>query len=79
LNYAITLKIKHKSRIIIYDRYKIMINSSEVHLGTRRSHAEVEHKNLFIFSYTNHLDRFRINTKQFIIKDIHSNFVLFYV
>jgi hypothetical protein len=51
-----------------------MINSQETHLGITRSHAEVEHKNLF-FSYKNHLVKFIINTKQFIIKDLHSNFV----
>jgi hypothetical protein len=52
-----------------------MMNSPKVHLGITRSHAGVEHKNLFIFSYKNHLDRFIINTKQFIIKDLHSNCV----
>jgi hypothetical protein len=52
-----------------------MINLPEVHLGITRSHAEVEHKNLFIFCYKNHLGRFILNTKHFIIKDLHSNFV----
>jgi hypothetical protein len=46
-----------------------------MHLGIARSHAEIEHKNLIYFSYKNQFDRFRINTKQFIIKDLHSNFV----
>jgi hypothetical protein len=50
-----------------------------VYLGIKRSHAEVKHKNLFICSYKNHLGRFLINTKQFIIKDLHSNCVLFLV
>jgi hypothetical protein len=68
------LKIGHKSRINISDIYKIVINSQDVYLGITRSHAEVEHKTLFIFSYKNHLDRFIINTKQFIVKE-HSNFV----
>jgi hypothetical protein len=49
-----------------------MINLPEVHLGITRSHAEVEHKNLFIFCYKNHLGRFILNTKHFIIKDLHS-------
>jgi hypothetical protein len=56
-----------------------MINSPEVHLNIKRSHAEVVHKNLIIFSYNNHLDIFSINTKQFIIKDLHNNFLQFYV
>jgi hypothetical protein len=56
-----------------------MINSPEVHLGIARSHAEVEHKNLFIFIYKNHLGRNNLNTKQFIVKDLHHNFVQFFV
>jgi phage gp36-like protein len=44
------LKIKHISRINISDKYKTIINSPEVHLGIKRSDAEVEHKNLFIFT-----------------------------
>jgi hypothetical protein len=56
-----------------------MVHSPEVHLGIKISHAEVEHKSLFIFNYKNHLDRFIINTKQFIIKDLHSKFVKFLV
>jgi hypothetical protein len=56
-----------------------MINSPEVNLGIQRSHAEVEHKNLNMFRYNNHLDRFNINTKQFIIKDLNCNFVQFFV
>jgi hypothetical protein len=79
LSYAITLKIKHISRINIYNKYKIIINSPEVHLDIKRLHEEVEHKNLIIFSYKNHLDRFNINTKQIIIKDLQHNFVQFLV
>jgi hypothetical protein len=59
-------KNKHISRITIYDNYKIVINSPELHFGIKRQHAEVGHKNLNIFSYKNHLDRFCINRKQFI-------------
>jgi hypothetical protein len=54
LSYAITLKIKHFSKINVYDKYKIVINSPEVNFGITRSHAEVEYKNRFIFSYKNH-------------------------
>jgi phage gp36-like protein len=79
LSQAITNKIRHKTRLNISARYKIVINSPEVHLGIKRSHAEVKHKNLIIFIYKNHLDRFITNTKQFIIKDVHSNFVQFLV
>jgi hypothetical protein len=50
-----------------------------MHLGITRSHAEFEHQNLIIFRYKNHLDRFNINTKQFIIKDLHSYSVQFLV
>jgi hypothetical protein len=45
---------------------KIVINSPEVQLGIARPHAEVGHKNIIIFSYKNHWDRFCINGKQFI-------------
>jgi hypothetical protein len=62
LSYAITFKTKNISRINIYDRYKIVINSPVVHSGITRSHAEFVHKNIIIFSYKNHLDRFSINT-----------------
>jgi hypothetical protein len=62
LSYIITLKIRHISRINIFERYKI-VNSPEVHFVIKRSHAEVEQKNLFIFSYKNLLGRFIINTK----------------
>jgi hypothetical protein len=44
LSYIFTKKIRHISRINISDKYKIMVNSPEVHLGIKRSHAEVEQK-----------------------------------
>jgi hypothetical protein len=66
LSYAFTKKIKHISRINIFDNYKIVINALEVHVGIKRQHAEVGHKNLSILSYKNHLDRFCIDRKQFI-------------
>jgi hypothetical protein len=59
-------KIKRISRINISDKYKIVLNSPKALFDIRRTHAEVEHKNLFSFSYKNHLDRFIINTKKFI-------------
>jgi hypothetical protein len=68
LSYAFTKEIRHKTILNIFDRYKIMINSPQVHLGITSSHAEVENKNLIIFSSKNHLDRFSLNTEQFIIK-----------
>jgi hypothetical protein len=66
LTYAIIKKNKHISRINIFDNYKIVINSPEVHFGTKRQHVEVCHKNIIILSYKNHLDRLCINRKQFI-------------
>jgi hypothetical protein len=65
LSYAITKKNKHISRINISVNYKIRINSPEVHFGIARQHAEVGHKNLLIFIYKNHLDRFCNKRKQF--------------
>jgi hypothetical protein len=53
-------------RINASDHSKIVINSGEVELDITRPHAEVGHKNMFIFSYKIHLDRFYINKKQFI-------------
>jgi hypothetical protein len=66
LTYAIIKKNKNISRINISINYKIVINSPEVYFGITRQHAEFGHKNLNIFSYKNHLDRFCINIKQFI-------------
>jgi hypothetical protein len=56
-----------------------MVNSPEVYFGIKRLHAEVEHKSLIIFSYKNHFDRFYINTKHIISKDLLSNFMQFCV
>jgi hypothetical protein len=53
-------------RINTYVHSKIVISSPEVCLGIKRQHAEVGHKNIIIFNYKNHLDRFCINGKQFI-------------
>jgi hypothetical protein len=68
LSYAITKKNKHITIINISGNYKIVINSSEVHFGIKRQHAEVGHKNLIIFSYKNHLYRFCINRNKIYIK-----------
>jgi hypothetical protein len=51
----------HISRINTSDHAKIMIISPVVRLGITRPYAEVGHKNIFIFSYKNHLDGFYIN------------------
>jgi hypothetical protein len=66
LGYSFTKKIKNISRINASDNYKIVINSPEVYFGIERPHEEVGHKNIILFSYKNHLDRFCINIKQFI-------------
>jgi hypothetical protein len=50
LCYAFTSKIKHKSRINIFVKHKIMVNSPEVVLCIKRLYPEVEHKKIFIFS-----------------------------
>jgi hypothetical protein len=42
-----------------------VINSPEVHLVIKISHAEVEHKNLFIFSYKNQADSSKIQNKSY--------------
>jgi hypothetical protein len=56
----------HIVRLNTSGHSKIVINSPEVQLGITRPHEEVRHKNIIIFSYKNHLDRFFINGKQFI-------------
>jgi hypothetical protein len=58
----------HVLRINTYEHSKIVVNSPEVQLGITRPHAEVGHKNVIIFSYKNHLDRFCINGKIIYIK-----------
>jgi hypothetical protein len=67
----------HKSRIIIYINQKIMINSQEVYFGITRQCAQVEIKNINIFSKKNHLSRSARNGKTFLEKDLHHNFVQF--
>jgi hypothetical protein len=65
----------HVLRINTSDHSKIVINSPEVQLYIKRPHAKVGNKSTIISSYKNHLDRFCINGKQFIEKDLHHNFV----
>jgi hypothetical protein len=69
----------HKLRIIISDKPKIMINSPKVCFDITRQHAQVGHKNINSFSYKNHLGRFYIKGKEFILKDLLHNFVQFLV
>jgi hypothetical protein len=56
----------HKSRIIISVNPKIMINTQDVHFDITRKCAQVELKNINIFSKKNHLGSFCKNGKQFI-------------
>jgi hypothetical protein len=50
LSYEFLKKIKHNSRISISGIYKIVINSPEVCFGTKRQCAQIEIKNINIFS-----------------------------
>jgi hypothetical protein len=50
LSYEFLKKIKNNSRIIISGIYKIVINSPEVFFGMERQCAQVELKNINIFS-----------------------------
>jgi hypothetical protein len=56
----------HKSRLIISVNPKIMINSQDVHFDITRQCAQVELKNINIFSNKNHLGSLCKNGKQFI-------------
>jgi hypothetical protein len=56
----------HKSRLIISVKPKIMINSHEVHFDITRQCAQVELKNINIFSKKNHLGSYCMNGKEFI-------------
>jgi hypothetical protein len=55
-----------KLRIIISGKPKIMIKSQDVYFGITRHYAQVELKNIKIFSKKNHLASFCRNGKQFI-------------
>jgi hypothetical protein len=67
----------HKSRIIISVQPKIMINSPDMYFGMTRQCAQVELKNVNIFSKKNHLGSSCRNGKQFIQQDLLHNFVQF--
>jgi hypothetical protein len=56
----------HKSRIIISVNPKFMINSQDVYFGITRQCAQVELKNINIFSKKNHLCRSGRNGKTFL-------------
>jgi hypothetical protein len=56
----------HKSRIIISVKQTIMINSQDVYFGITRQCAQVELKNINIFSKKNHLCRSSRNGKTFL-------------
>jgi hypothetical protein len=56
----------HKSRLTIFVKPKIMINSQEVHFDITRQRAQVELKNINIFNKKNHLGSFCKNGKEFI-------------
>jgi hypothetical protein len=56
----------HKSRIIISVNPKIMINSQDVHFVITRQCAQVELKNINIFSKKNHLCSSGRNGKTFL-------------
>jgi hypothetical protein len=56
----------HKSRINISGKTKIMINSQDVHFNITGQCAQVELKNINIFSKKNHLGSFCRKGKQFI-------------
>jgi hypothetical protein len=67
----------HKSRLIISLNPKMMINSLDVYFGIARQCAQVELKNINIFSKTNHFCRSARNGKTFLEKYLHHNFVQF--
>jgi hypothetical protein len=66
LGYSFTKQIKHISTINTSVKYKMVINSPGVYFCIRRQDAEVGIKNIIIFSYKNHVDKFYINRKQLI-------------
>jgi hypothetical protein len=67
----------HKSRINISVTPKMMIKSQEVCFDITRQCAQVELKNINIFSKKNHLGSFCRKGKQFIYQDQLHNFVQF--
>jgi hypothetical protein len=66
LSYAFSKKNKHNSRLIISANYKTVINSPEVCFGIKRQCAQVELKNINIFSQKTHLCRYGRDGKTFL-------------
>jgi hypothetical protein len=66
LVYKFSKENMHKSIINIYVKPKIMINSQYVHFDITRHCAQVELKNIIIFSKKNHLYRSGRNGKTFL-------------
>jgi hypothetical protein len=66
LVYEFTKENMHNSRIIISINQKFMINSQDVYFGITRQCAQVELKNINIFSNKNHLCRSARNGKTFL-------------
>jgi hypothetical protein len=64
--YYFTKENMHNSRINISAKPKIMINSQDVYFDITRQCAQVELKNLNIFSKKNHLCRSARNGKTFL-------------
>jgi hypothetical protein len=56
----------HKLRIIISGKPKTLINSQDVYFDITRQCAQVELRNINIFSKKNHLGRFYRKGKQYI-------------
>jgi hypothetical protein len=67
----------HKSGLIVSVNPKFMLNPQDVYFGTTRQCAQVELKNIKIFSKKNHLCRTAGNGKTFLEKDLHHKFVQF--
>jgi hypothetical protein len=66
LIYEFTKENMHNSRIIISVNPKIMINSQDVNFGITRQRAQVELKNIILFSKKNHLGRSGRNGKEIV-------------
>jgi hypothetical protein len=77
LDYQFTKENMHNSRIIISVSPQIMINSQGVHFDITRKCAQVELKNINIFSMKTHLGRSGRNGKTFLGNDLHHKFVQF--
>jgi hypothetical protein len=64
LGYAFTRKNRHKSRINVVVKHRIMVNSPEVVLCIKRSYPEVEHKKYLFLAkkaFRQILHKYKIN------------------